>query len=334
MQDKWFEQAKKVFGVFGGSLTAIGALLTAVGFLAERYRLVMLGLNNIPLDFNRYLTVGARFVVFLPMTLIQSLAVLAAKSARAYLLGFFLVILVFTIWLLLARSPGIRRLRDIAVGRTGSFVNRHLTGLLFLFLVTLLLCLTRFEVALDLRNVLFSKPTPLSADNAVFSPVPSSVSLHFWVVNQKSSELEGYIGFLFFVTILTGIVLWKLVANTPKSEAARSLRWQKIWAWLDVFLWCTLLVLLPVNFGILYLPNEYPVVSVSVKPSVREEYHDLQGKRLKLLHYEENRFYLYSRDSARVWSVPSESIGGLTYLGFKDVFAPDSVIDRAEQQSK
>jgi hypothetical protein len=326
MQDKWFEQAKKIFGIFGGSLTAIGAILTAVGFLAERYRLVMLGLTNIPLDFNRYLTVGARFVVFLPMTLIQSLTVFAASSARAYLLTFLLAALVFALGLVLLRFGRVRNLKNIALTSIGSFINRHVTGLLFIFLIMLLLSLWRFEVAIDIRNALFCRATPLPADEAVFSLLPSGAFLNSWIVNRRSSELEGYIGFLFLVTILTGIILWKLVLKTPRSKNAKSLRWQKIWAWLNVFLWCTLLVLLPINFGVLYLPNEYPVVSASFKPSGMEECRDLQDKSLKLLHYEDDRFYFYSRDSAKMWSVPKESIGNLKFLGFTDVFAPDTSV--------
>jgi hypothetical protein len=326
MQDKWFEQAKKVFGIFGGSLTAIGAILTAVGFLAERYRLAMLGLTDIPLDFNRYLTVGARFVVFLPMTLIQSLTVLLASSARAYLLGFFLAILVFAVWLALVRLLRIRKVKDIAVARIASLVSRHLTGLLFIFLVALLLCLWRFEVAVNVRNALFCKAIPLAANETIFSPIPSEASLSSWIAHRRSSELQGYMGFLFFLAILTGTILWKLVIRTPRSKNPRTLRWQKIWGWLNVFLWCTLLVLLPINFGVLYLPNDYPVVLLSVRPSEREEYRDLQDRSLKLLHYDDGRFFLYSRDSTKIWSVPKESVGNLKYLGFTDVFAPDTSV--------
>ncbi len=60
---------QKFFGFVGASLTGITALFTAMGFLAERARLTMLGLPATAFDLQQYLETGARMFAFLPIYL-------------------------------------------------------------------------------------------------------------------------------------------------------------------------------------------------------------------------------------------------------------------------
>lgn len=60
---------QKFFGFVGASLTGITALFTATGFLAERARLVMLGLPSTSFDLQQYVETGARFLALLPLYL-------------------------------------------------------------------------------------------------------------------------------------------------------------------------------------------------------------------------------------------------------------------------
>ncbi len=69
MLGKLPDALQKFFGFVGASLTGLTALLTATGFLAERARLVMLGLPGTAFDLQQYLETGARFIAFLPIYL-------------------------------------------------------------------------------------------------------------------------------------------------------------------------------------------------------------------------------------------------------------------------
>ena len=67
----------RFFGIIAGSLSGISAILIAIGYLAERSHLKMLGFTTIPVDLNQYLYTGANLVGFLPgIIILQSISLL------------------------------------------------------------------------------------------------------------------------------------------------------------------------------------------------------------------------------------------------------------------
>lgn len=69
MLGKLPDALQKFFGFVGASLTGATAIFTAMGFLAERARLVMLGLPSTSFDLQQYVETGARILAFLPIYL-------------------------------------------------------------------------------------------------------------------------------------------------------------------------------------------------------------------------------------------------------------------------
>jgi len=77
MLDKLTKTITRFFGIIAGSLSGLGAVLTAVGYLAEHNHLKMLGFTSVPVDLNQYLYTGALFFAILPnIIILQSISLL------------------------------------------------------------------------------------------------------------------------------------------------------------------------------------------------------------------------------------------------------------------
>src|SRR5690606_32590312 len=73
------------------------------------------------------------------------------------------------------------------------------------------------------------------------------------------------------------------------------------------------LILLPINYGALFLRNEFPMVEVTLaQPELRAERWPGDG-RFSLLHRRDDEFYLYAASARRIWLVPRGDMQTLTY---------------------
>jgi hypothetical protein len=102
MLKKIFAPILRFFTLIASALAGISAVCTAVGFLAHRGHLKMLGVSNIPVDLNQYMYTGAQFLAYLPFKLIYIIALNILDLGRTYFLEFFIVLLIILIcyWLL------------------------------------------------------------------------------------------------------------------------------------------------------------------------------------------------------------------------------------------
>ncbi|MGH9161909.1 MAG: hypothetical protein ACRD2X_18235 [Vicinamibacteraceae bacterium] len=100
-------------------------------------------------------------------------------------------------------------------------------------------------------------------------------------------------------------------------------------------------MLLPINYGVVFLSNEFPVVQVALEaptasPGESSDTMSSQGApvsasvelwppdgRFYLLQRRGDEFYLYSRAAARVWLIPRAKLASVVYLGICRLFRPE-----------
>jgi hypothetical protein len=321
MASRVFEQVLRFFGTIATALTGLGALCTAAGFLAERTRWSMLGFAAAPADLNEYLFTGARFLAFLPGIALTSVLTAAAASVTAFLLAVTLIggVLLVRRWRARRRNgepvlapaperPWLRRARPGAL----------LALALFQFAGTMVL----FQAG-QLRNVLFTDRAPLAGAECG----RAGVSLQSEVLLGCEAELTEHLGRVFLIVLFSGGALWLLLpasvrrAGDPDPLAPAEPAHLPLLG-INLALLAVQLILLPINYGALFLRNEFALVEVTLaQPELRAERWPVDG-RFSLLHRRDDEFYLYAPSARRIWLVPRGDMQTLTYLGICGVFDP------------
>ena len=113
MLEKIFAPVIKFFTITATSLTGISAVFTAVGFLAERSHLNMLGFTSIPVDLHQYLYTGAKFFAYLPIILLNALGLRTLAIARKYFVVFIAVVFGLFLLRLLFCIPLLKRFQSL-----------------------------------------------------------------------------------------------------------------------------------------------------------------------------------------------------------------------------
>jgi membrane protein YdbS with pleckstrin-like domain len=325
MLEKIFAPVLKFFGIIASSLTGISAVFTAVGFLAERSHLYMLGFTAVPVDLNQYLYTGARFFAYLPITLLSAIGLGVLDVARRYFLFFSAFVLAVLMLNLIFRIPFLKKFKVWLIELLKAFVRSHRSGILFVILILQFAGIFLLILTTQVTNLLFEQPTQPAA--ATYLPVNAEI-LSSWIVNKRSNELFEYMGLLFLIALLTIAMIWQVTATYRRKEASRPGFWPTIWLGINLMLLGTQLILLPINYGILLLPNSYPAVSVTFKMRAEPTTGETSGlpawpqdERLVLLHQQGNRFYFYSQRAKKIWLVRSDEVRSVVYHGMNDLFA-------------
>lgn len=322
-----FQALVRFFGAVASALTGLGAICTAAGFLAERTRWSMLGLGSVSVDLNEYLFTGARFLAFLPGILLTTALSAVTGSGPLFLAALVAVGVAVAARWALRRSAGVR-LREALAGWAEPRRGR-LVGVALALLVVLQFAGTLFLFrAAGIRNLLFRDAGPPA------SCAEPDLPLQALVRGGCEARLDQAMGEVFLVVLASALLLWVAarVGSEPDAggeadaasapEAAPTLGRRLLLA-ANAALLAAQLVLLPINYGVLFLRNEFPVVEVA-RTGAGEAADGATSwpasGRFHLLQRRGDEFYLYSRPAARVWLVPRSALADVVYLGICRLF--------------
>lgn len=326
---KVFEYVSRYFVIIAGSLSGTTGLFTAVGFIAERSHLTMLGFSLIPVDMELYLYTGAKFFALLPVLFLTAVAFNIIKIFQWVLI----LAVILVIWGILRRfkvmAPVRNALKTLRESVKDSALN-HLSGFLFLVMVLQFVALFQMFIAFQMSNLIFDTHTLTSTQAmGLFS---GAGELRFWITKNNTTALTEYMGKLFIIVTALGLLLWFLISLLRQKMNIVLNLWQNIWLGLSVLVFLTQLILLPANYGVLLLPNEFPVVEVNFNKDFEQlflEGESAQSKsalhknnRMILLYQDGSDFYLYSRsgEQPKVWYVNADNIRSLVYTGKANIF--------------
>jgi hypothetical protein len=335
MFQRTFQQVLRFFGTIATALAGVGAMATAIGFLAERSRWSMLGFTASPADLNEYLFTGARFLAFLPGIVLASVLTVLAES----------LIFVATLLAAAAIVPMVRRFRlpgrSIVPARRspgtggvgGRWARRAVPwGLGALAIGQFVGTLFLFQAG-RLRNVLFvDRPVLAGAECR-----SGRLSLEEQILLGCERELTEHMGWGFLIVLLCAAAFWFLLRHglPPAGEGdpedagdrgrgpvAEGMAVPTVLIAVNAALLSIQLILLPINYGVLFLRNDFSVVEVTLaRADLVPEGWPADG-RLTLLHRESDEFYLYAAAARRIWLFPRSEVGSMTYLGICGVFEP------------
>ncbi|MFZ0391723.1 MAG: hypothetical protein WAN36_14785 [Calditrichia bacterium] len=318
MIDKLFKPVFQLFAAFGSALAGIGAALTAFGFLAERSHLVMLGFTEIPVNLNQYLFTGAKFIAYLPFLILTAVALTSIEALQRYFIFSLLLAILIFLYLVIRRWKRTEKFRTkFRLGFT-SFLDRFKGSFLVLLIILQFIIIYQWMEANKIQNLLFAgSRSEMAVSNALF--VNHNV-LEYWILSHHYTELFQYFGRMFLLTVMAGFFLW-IVFHYSKKKA--TLRKQLAFI-LNIILLVTQVLLVPINFGTLLMPNTYPHVELSLNEPASRKIAPLQTEAIYLLHRENQNYYFYSAVKARLWMIKDKDINMLTYLGREDIFKKKS----------
>lgn len=361
MLQKVFTQALSFFGAIATSLTGLGAVCTALGFLAEHQRWEVLGLAGVPPDLNAYVYTGARFLALLPSVALGTLATAATANRVVGLL----ILLVLAA---LLGHPLVKRfLRQwlASRARVAQMLRRsiYFGGLAVLAFLQFIGAHELLQVA-EFRDLLFAA----RPDYPLLGCLDPGFTLLEYVLFGCSEALRVQMGEVFLIAMLSGLSLWLLFrlrwtenetglqgTNSDGSDGDRPATGRDaqrakpaaqggtdgapvagaddevsgvrrgpgegLLLAVNAALLALQLLLLPINYGVLFLPHEFPVVRVTlVQPALRPSWPD--NAELSLLQRQGDELYLYSPYARRIWLVPRSDTESVVFLGLGNVFGP------------
>ena len=326
---KVFNYVSKYFVIIAGSLSGTTGLFTAVGFLAERSHLTMLGFTVIPINLELYLYTGAKFFVYLPIIIINAFGFIILNAWV-----FFIVLAILAIiWGIIKRNKFGATIKKAVINlfkKAKGFAYRHLSGILLVFMILQFFSLFQMFLAGLITNLLFEVESRVQI--ASTGLISSTNELKFWILKNNVTALNEYFGKLFIMITILGLTLWLLLHTFRKLKEIKLNLWQNVWLGISILLFLTQLILLPVNYGILLLSNNFPVVEVSFAKDYEKIFSEYEtnnsentlqeNKRLTLLYQDGNVFYLYYRWGAQpmVLYVKDSNIQNLVYVGSSNIF--------------
>lgn len=328
MLKKIFAPILRFFTLIASALTGITAVCTAVGFLAHRGHLKMLGVSNIPVDLNQYLYTGAQFLAYLPFKLIYFIVLNILDLGRTFFLEFSIILFVIFLVYQLQRFNVVQQFTRELLSDIKDFVEDHRATFWVLILIAQFVAIHQLLKVSEISGLLFGERVPTPAITTTNFPLSASPDLlAFWISNDKIDELLQFVGWLSLIIIASAIILWKMIGTYRKIELGPQRFWQKIWLSANLMLFCTQLILFPINYGVLLLPNEYPEIEVVVNNTVSQNTSWPTEEHLILLDNQNGRFYLYSGEERRLWYIKDSDIYSISYFGMVDIFTSVNLAD-------
>lgn len=254
MLDNLAKTVTRFFGITAGTLSSLGAVLTAVGYLAERSHLIMLGFTTVPVDLNQYLYTGALFLAILPVIIIIT---------PLHEWWGILLLLILIIWRLSLQNAKMRYLNDTFFDRSKSLIINHRIAFLVLLVMTQVLILNWMVNATLIGNLLFENIFEKPETLTFFSIKPDN--LKYLIFSRVEDILRSYFVQLFLFTLVIGLALRQVITINRKSQETKMALVEKVWLGINLFLITTQVILLPVNFGALVLSKQYQEVKVQFK---------------------------------------------------------------------
>jgi hypothetical protein len=243
----------RFFGIIAGSLSGIGAMLMAIGYLAERSHLKMLGFTNIPVDLNQYLYTGANLIAFLPgIIILQSISLLFEPLTLTVLAAILLARLSL-------RIHKVKTFWEKISNRSERFIATFRNFLLIIFVFIQMLTLNWMVKAVLVDNLLFSEINASVSEEFTFF-IADTENLKQLILS-RSEKLPRYFTQLFLITLFIGLALQYIVSVKKEKQIALTFQ-MKFWFSINFLLFATHVILIPSNYGVLLLNNTYQEVKV------------------------------------------------------------------------
>jgi len=312
MFEKAFEPAKRFLGVIGASVGGLTAIFYVVGFLAVQAHHRFLGLTQLSVDFNQYLFSGGLFFAAFPRLAIyfwESLLEIPARNFEWLLYALAAIALTG----LLLRIKLIRNLANSLGNGLRKLAIRYVTVLQIAFNLVLLILFLSFSLeVVNQNNWLFADGDP--AYSWLIDTTNESA-------NRRQQHFVGLLG-LAILSILVHTLLehWRHQPNAKSGEQVKA-PWRSVFSISALLLIILQLLYLPVNYGILLIPNSYPTAEFGLRNNQLEGLPP-SGQPLILVHREGDDYYFYSREHKKIWQVRREDMTWLTRTGEVNVFAP------------
>jgi len=245
----------RFFGIIAGSLSGISAILIAIGYLAERSQLKMLGFTTIPVDLNQYLYTGAYLVGFLPgIIILGSISLLSDPFPRIVLIGLLFIGVSL-------RFKRFREFWDKALNLTKSWIIKFKLYLFIFLIIIQLLSLYWMVKAVSLENLLFTGDISSVTHEFTFLKANKENLQQLLLSKDKNEKLPTYYTQLFLNVMLTGLAIYYLMTHEKESQQHMSFH-MKFWLTINLILLATQVILLPSNYGVLLLNKKYQEVKV------------------------------------------------------------------------
>ena len=318
--EKLFEPAKRFLGIIGASVGGITAIFYGFGFLAVQAHHSFLGLTHISVDFNQYLFTGGRFFAYFP-TMVVYLFEMTFTLVSLHFEWLLFTLAMFAIFRLLWLISLFRRATSSLGGFIKKFLIRFLTSIQIVFNLILLWLFLSFSLEIvEERNWLFRE----AASGSLWLLDPSA---------QSSNIRQQHFAKLLIIAALSIFVLIGLenlrTRSAQKKSNSKKPIWRSILSIPALFLVALQVLYLPVNYGILLLPNKYPMVEVAL--------HDAELARvleplqpLVLLHREGDDYFFYSPEKRKIWQFHRNELSVIIRMHEANIFKDQGVITRKE----
>lgn len=257
----------RFFGIIAGSLSGISAILIAIGFLAERSHLKMLGFTTIPVDVNQYLYTGASLIGFLPGIIILQTISLLTKPIPLVLLTVFILIRISL------RFQKMNKIWSRILSTAHDTIARFKTTFLILFLFVQILTLGWMIRAISIENLLFSEIEPTEQTEFSFLTIDEDNLKQLLISEEESAENEvrRYFTQLLLITVVVGLILRYLTFLGRENGKLTIPFHMRFWLVINFLLFATQVFLLPGNYGVLILNNKYQEVKVKFVSNTKDE---------------------------------------------------------------
>lgn len=308
--EKAFEPAKRFLAVIGASVGGLTAIFYVVGFLAVQAHHRFLGLTHISVDLNQYLYSGGLFFAAFPWLAIYFWDRLLEIPARNFEWFLFALIAIALAGLLL-RIKWIKNLVGSLGIRLGKLAVSCVTMIQIVFNLVLLIVFISFSLEI------------VNQDNWLFADGHPDYA---WLVgtthensNRRQQHFVGLLG-LAILSILVHALLeyWRRQPNPKSGEKVRA-PWRSIFSITALLLIILQLLYLPINYGLLLIPNSYPTAEFGLRHTKLDSL-PTSGQPLVLIHRESDDYYFYSREHKKIWQIRRSDMNWITRMGDVHIF--------------
>lgn len=317
----FFKGLALFIGWITGSFAGIGVILCACGYLVTRAQLRTLGLLGLfehgP---DYYLQKGANLVLNLFMITVE-ITFEPMLHGLPYI-GIFLTILLIlflplAVYSLKKREPILQFARIVRGAAVKSIASRPwfwrsaiLLALFFLLIFHLLPYSADFTQALTVRDLLYVRDLDEQTPTA------------HWILTGQQARLDQHFHRLLWAAIQTALVLalaWQVTSASPL----------RVWITSPFIVLSVMYTLfLPLAYGTIMRPTEYPVVSLSLL----EDNGTMDAKEtLFLLNRTEREFVLWDAQTRSVLWIPDKEVKAMEVTRVQDLFGPRGVEARSTQ---
>lgn len=300
-------------------MAGLGVIFYAMGYLINRGHLVVLGIYGLfDASYVELITEGVMFALTIAYFIGEVLLPLAALFAVAALTAG------LVLWL--SRYFGLTaHLRELALPFTHWTHRPPLNAVLYFALLLLFLkhydlYFESFQAPLAITSVLYranaSQNGSDALDAACRSPNPSETTqIRCWLEQRNTARALAHFRELFWGEVFAAMLLagaWRVTVNW---------RWRLLWVSPFAISFVIYTVYLPMVYGILVDPMEYPVITLDPAAVALVQ----SSGKLFLLNQTDQNFVLWDSQGKRVLWIPTSQVKWAAILQTENLFGPPEV---------